>query len=209
MLGAKAPTRIHVHSVCVLLPPGGSAEEGGAEQEGKQHRQPDGADADIARSLAAASAARASVSSRKPAKRQKGTTQSSRKISTRYPRMLCNTSISSVLKRVVHEQHQCQSDRHFDGGHRQNEQKHHLPVRLSPARPGDDKRQSGGIQHDLHRKQREDDIPPHQHPDQPEAEKDADDNQAMSWRAIWAMFSSPFPSGTHTVEFLADEQDGQ
>ncbi len=63
---------------------------------------------------------------------------------------------------VVKLQDQCQADRGFRSRHSEDEDEHDLTVGLRPASPGCDKRQSGGIEHDLDGHQNENEITPHQ-----------------------------------------------
>lgn len=51
--------------------------------------------------------------------------------------------------------HERKPDCHFSRCHRENEQKHHLTIRLSPPRAGCNKGKAGCIQHDFKRHQRE------------------------------------------------------
>ena len=63
--------------------------------------------------------------------------------------------------------------RHLGGGHGQDEQNMTCPSGLAPPGAGDHKRESGRVQHDLDRHQDEDDVTPHQHAEQPQAEQRA------------------------------------
>lgn len=80
---------------------------------------------------------------------------------------------------MVELKHERQSYRDFGGGHRQDEDEHHLPIRLRPTRAGHHKCQSGGIQHDFNGHQNEQQVPPHQQADQAQREQDPGQKQPV------------------------------
>ena len=63
---------------------------------------------------------------------------------------------------MVKSQHEREPDGNFGGRHGENEEEHHLAIRLSPARSRGDKAESGRIEHHLNRHQREDHVAPRQ-----------------------------------------------
>jgi len=73
---------------------------------------------------------------------------------------------------MINLQHQGQPNGYFGGSHRQNEQKHDLPVRLMPAGARCDKCQPRCVQHDLQRHQDEDQITAYEQAGQPQREQD-------------------------------------
>ena len=77
---------------------------------------------------------------------------------------------------------QSQPDRNFRGRHRQNKDKNDLPVRLAPARTGNDKRQACSVQHDLERHQNEKDVTPDQQADQSQREQNPRQEQSLMHR---------------------------
>src|SRR5690606_14380267 len=91
---------------------------------------------------------------------------------------------------------QRERDRHLRSGQRQHEDEHHLSVGRGPARAGGDERERRRVQHDLDREQHEDQVAPHEHADQTEAEQDRGEKQRMLDRHGGA--HSPSPSSART-----------
>lgn len=77
-------------------------------------------------------------------------------------------SASHVTRRIVVErwmmflklQNQGEANRHLGRSHGKNEQKHHLPVRLTPSGAGRNESEPAGIEHNLNAHQRKDEITP-------------------------------------------------
>ena len=80
------------------------------------------------------------------------------------------------------EQHERQSNRDLSRGHGEDEQKHHLAVRLRPARSRCDKRETARIQHDLNAHERKDEITPREKSREPQREQDRCENQDVLCR---------------------------
>src|SRR5690606_24207184 len=83
---------------------------------------------------------------------------------------------------------------------------HHLSVGRGPARAGGDERERGRVQHDLDREQHEDQVAPHEHADQTEAEQDRGEKQRMLDRHRGA--HSPSPSWAKTLAAVASTRCG-
>jgi hypothetical protein len=62
------------------------------------------------------------------------------------------------LEAVIDFEHQSQTHGNFRSRHRQNEQKHDLPVGLMPSSPGDHKSETRRIEHHLQRHKDENQI---------------------------------------------------
>ncbi len=69
---------------------------------------------------------------------------------------------------MVEAQHERESHGNFGGGHGEDEEEHDLAVRLSPAAPGRDEGEPGGVQHDLNGHEYEDQVAPHQQSHRPQ-----------------------------------------
>jgi hypothetical protein len=73
---------------------------------------------------------------------------------------------------VIDLQEERQSDSHFRGCHRQNEDKHYLAVRLMPSRPGNHECQPSRIEHNLKRHQNKNQITSYEQTRQSQREQD-------------------------------------
>src|SRR5262245_53486983 len=79
-------------------------------------------------------------------------------------------------------EHKRQSDRHFRCGHTQNEEIHHLSIRLRPPGARRHKGQPRRIQHNFERHQYENDVAPNEHANQPQREKHSGQQQPVFHR---------------------------
>jgi hypothetical protein len=61
---------------------------------------------------------------------------------------------------LVEQEYECQSDGDFGRRHCENEQEHHLTVRLPPPGASCDEGQAARIEHDLNAHEREDEVTP-------------------------------------------------
>jgi hypothetical protein len=84
----------------------------------------------------------------------------------------------------VEQEHERQAHGNFSRRHRENEQKHHLTVRLSPSGSGCDERQAACVEHDLNTHEREDEITPREKSRETQREQDRRQNQAVLHRYL-------------------------
>src|SRR5665213_1600870 len=166
--GTKSSIRTQVHNVCVKTrASGGSAEKRAAI------RKAIAADMAMEPAPTIATPVRRSrapdtMSTRKPANGTAGTSHS--RSSTSASQHRGGVGVQGA-ETVVELDDECETDGDLGGGHRQDEQKHDLPIHLAPPGAGHHKRQPRRVQHHFDRHQDEDDVASHQHPEQPEAEQ--------------------------------------
>ena len=80
------------------------------------------------------------------------------------------------------KQNERQSNRDLGGRHGEDEQKHHLPIRLRPTRSRCDEGEAASVEHDLNAHQREDEITPREKSREPQREQDRRENQDVLCR---------------------------
>src|SRR3989304_893703 len=86
------------------------------------------------------------------------------------------------LELMLQPEEQSNPNANFSRRRRQDENEHHLAIRLPPARAGHDEGQSGGVQHHFHEEQYEEDVTPKENPGDAEAEQNRrKDDSVLRW----------------------------
>ncbi|MCU1225226.1 MAG: hypothetical protein JWQ42_3319 [Edaphobacter sp.] len=92
----------------------------------------------------------------------------------------------------MEQKYERQSDRDFSGRHRENEQEHHLTVRLSPPGASRDERQAARIEHDLNAHEGEDEVTPREKSRETQREQDRRQYQGVLHRYLRHVVSPLF-----------------